>query len=221
VARPPVATERLSRLEGGRLLYRLKHRWRDGTTHVVFEPGELVERLVALVPPPRFHLVRYHGVLGPAAGERGRVVPGVAAYAGREDTPAHAAPERTRVARLCPHPCGSRSRDAASDVESVPATPAQAAAARIEAASPPAAGATGSRARRLAWAELLRRVFAVDVLECPRCGGRMRLLAAIHPPDATEAILECLQLPSRAPPTAAARPDAFEAGSGPDHEAGA
>jgi hypothetical protein len=31
----PVAAERLARLEDGRLLYRLKHRWRDGTTHVV------------------------------------------------------------------------------------------------------------------------------------------------------------------------------------------
>lgn len=50
VARPPVATERLSRMEDGRLLYRLKHRWRDGTTHVVFEPQELVEKLAALVP---------------------------------------------------------------------------------------------------------------------------------------------------------------------------
>ena len=223
VARPPVATERLSRLEGGRLLYRLKHRWRDGTTHVVFEPGELVERLVALVPPPRFHLVRYHGVLGPAAGERGRVVPGVAANAGCEDTPTHAGPERARVAGLCTHPCGSRSRDAASDVESVPAAPDPGAAARLEAPSLPASDDAGSRARRLAWAELLQRVFAVDVLECPRCRGRMRLLAAIHPPDATEAILECLQLPSRAPPTAAARAGcpAFGAGSGPDHEAGA
>jgi hypothetical protein len=38
VARPPVATERLARLPDGRLLYRLKHRWRDGTSHVVFEP---------------------------------------------------------------------------------------------------------------------------------------------------------------------------------------
>src|SRR5437773_1929269 len=47
-ARPPVATERLSRLPDGRLLYRLKRRWRDGTTHVVFEPVELVEKLAAL-----------------------------------------------------------------------------------------------------------------------------------------------------------------------------
>jgi hypothetical protein len=66
VARPPVATERLSRLEDGRLFYRLKHRWRDGTTHVVFEPQELVEKLAALVPPPRFHLVRYHGLCAAA-----------------------------------------------------------------------------------------------------------------------------------------------------------
>jgi len=39
-ASPKRATERLSRLEDSRLLYRLKHRWRDGTTHVVFTPRE-------------------------------------------------------------------------------------------------------------------------------------------------------------------------------------
>ncbi|MCX5737640.1 MAG: transposase [Proteobacteria bacterium] len=67
--------ERLSRLAGGRLLYRLKHGWRDGATHVVFTPQELVGKLAALVPTPRFDLVRYHGVLGPCASERDRVVP--------------------------------------------------------------------------------------------------------------------------------------------------
>jgi hypothetical protein len=50
----------------------------------------------------------------------------------------------------------------------------------------------------------MRRVFAIDVLECPRCGARMRILAAIHSPKATRAILECLELPSRAPPVAPA-----------------
>ena len=30
-----------------RLLYRLKRRWRDGTTHVIFEPLELIEKLAA------------------------------------------------------------------------------------------------------------------------------------------------------------------------------
>lgn len=52
----------------------------------------------------------------------------------------------------------------------------------------------------------MRRVFAADVLECPRCGATpMRILAAIHPPEATRAILECLGLPTRAPPLAPAR----------------
>jgi len=54
--------------------------------------------------------------------------------------------------------------------------------------------------RRLAWSELLRRAFAADVLDSPRCAGRIRLVAAIHPPDATHSILECLNLPSRASP---------------------
>jgi hypothetical protein len=57
---PPLATERLSLLPAGRLLYRLKRRWRDGTTHMIFEPLEPVEKLAALVPPPRFNLVRYY-----------------------------------------------------------------------------------------------------------------------------------------------------------------
>jgi len=63
-ARPPLATERLERMPDGRLLYRLRHRFRDGTTHVVFEPIDFVAKLAALVPPPRFHMVRYHGLCG-------------------------------------------------------------------------------------------------------------------------------------------------------------
>ena len=61
--RPSVATERLSLLLDGGLLYRLKRRWRDCTSHVIFEPLELVEKLAALVLPPQFNLVRYHCVL--------------------------------------------------------------------------------------------------------------------------------------------------------------
>jgi len=74
-ARPPVATHRLSLLPDGRLLYRLRHRWRDGTTHVIFEPLDLLSMLAALVPPPRFNVVRYHGILVPAAALRPLVVP--------------------------------------------------------------------------------------------------------------------------------------------------
>ena len=73
--RPPVATERLSLLPDSRLLYRLKRRWRDGTSHVIFEPLELVEQLAALVPPPQFNLVRYHGVLAAGSAWRPLIVP--------------------------------------------------------------------------------------------------------------------------------------------------
>jgi hypothetical protein len=57
---------------------------------------------------------------------------------------------------------------------------------------------------------MLRRVFAIDVLSSPGCGGRRRILAAIHPPEATEALLACLGLPVRAPPIAAARREETE-----------
>jgi hypothetical protein len=53
---------------------------------------------------------------------------------------------------------------------------------------------------RTAWADLLQRVFEVDALRCPACGGRMRILSAIMEPDVARRILECLHMPSRAPP---------------------
>ena len=58
------------------------------------------------------------------------------------------------------------------------------------------------------WAELLRRVFDTDPLDCPNCSGRMRVVAAIMKADVVAAILESLGLetepptirPARAPP---------------------
>ena len=51
------------------------------------------------------------------------------------------------------------------------------------------------------------RSFSLDVLQCERCGGQLKILAAIHSPDLTGKILECLSLPSRAPPLAPAVSD--------------
>ena len=48
----------------------------------------------------------------------------------------------------------------------------------------------------------MKRVFAVDALECDRCGGRMRILCAVNPPEAIRKILACLGMPIRAPPIA-------------------
>ena len=54
---------------------RSKRRGRMGPRHLLLSPMELLEKLAALVPPPRFHLLRYHGVLAPRARDRGRIVP--------------------------------------------------------------------------------------------------------------------------------------------------
>ena len=54
--RPPVAIERLSLLPDGRLLYRLKRRWRNGTTHVIFEPLELIRKARCACAGPEIQL---------------------------------------------------------------------------------------------------------------------------------------------------------------------
>jgi putative transposase/transposase-like zinc-binding protein len=74
ISRPPIAADRLSELSDGRLSYELKKRWSDGTTHVLFRPTELIEKLVALVPAPQKNLLRYHGVLAARARLRPQVV---------------------------------------------------------------------------------------------------------------------------------------------------
>ena len=74
VARPALATERLSLDDHGRILYALRHPF-GGKTHVVFTPRTLLERLCALIPFPRTHLLTYHGVLAPASSWRDEVVP--------------------------------------------------------------------------------------------------------------------------------------------------
>ncbi len=59
----------------GQVRYTLKTPYRDGTTHIVLEPLDLMARLAALVPPPRMHLTRYHGVFAPHSKLRVAVTP--------------------------------------------------------------------------------------------------------------------------------------------------
>ncbi len=75
VARPPLAAGRLTAISEDELLFKLKTRWSDGTTSLIFSPMELIEKISALVPPPRINLVRYHGVLAAAAKNREKIVP--------------------------------------------------------------------------------------------------------------------------------------------------
>ena len=67
--------ERLTESSHGQLLFELAHSRADGTTHLLLAPLELIEKIALLIPPPRFHTLRVHGVLGPAAGWRSAVIP--------------------------------------------------------------------------------------------------------------------------------------------------
>jgi putative transposase len=75
VSRPPVSSESLALTASGQVRYTLKTPYRDGTTHIVLEPLDLMARLAALVPRPRMHLTRYHGVLAPHSQYRAAVMP--------------------------------------------------------------------------------------------------------------------------------------------------
>ena len=104
VLRPPLALHRLSRGEEGALLYRMK-RPRGGSRLLLLTPCQLVGKLATLVPPPRVHGVRYHGVFAPHSKVRSRVVPADAMPAARtpESTPGQAqASLEGRLARRRP-----------------------------------------------------------------------------------------------------------------------
>ena len=92
-------------------MLQLKSAYKDGTTHIVMAPLEFMQRLAALVPRPRLHLIpfdglragRFHGVLAPNAKLRGKIIPSPAeraTEASTDDAHAQGAPARKSWARL-------------------------------------------------------------------------------------------------------------------------
>jgi hypothetical protein len=92
IARPAVSEKRLSLTATGKVRYELKSPYRNGTTHVIFEPvdfmyrrygmpraqgcaGAAIARLAALVPKPRVNLTRFHGVFAPNSKHRIHITP--------------------------------------------------------------------------------------------------------------------------------------------------
>ena len=71
--------------------------------------------------------------------------------------------------------------------------------AASNAPSDSAAPPSEASAQRATWADLLKRVFAIDVLECPHCGGRRRLIALISDGVVVRKILDHLGLPTEPP----------------------
>ena len=139
-ARAPIALERMSETPEGKILYALKTPYSDGTTHILFDRMELVEKVIALIPPPRANLLRYHGVLAANSKIRRQIIPEI-----QEKKEGETSPNKKK------------------------------------------------------WAELLKRSFAIDILKCSACGGKMRVIATIKDPAVIRKILGHLDLPFGAP----------------------
>jgi hypothetical protein len=148
VSRPPVAEPRLSLTSNGDIRYRLKTPYRDGTTHVIFQPLDFIARLAALVLRPRVNLIRYYGVFAPNSRFRARVTP-----AGRGKGSAAA---------------GGAPTVAANDNEDG-ATPAQRMtwAQRLRRVFRMPQGT-------FSWC--CAPIHLVDVETCPKCGGAMKIM---------------------------------------------
>jgi hypothetical protein len=134
-----------------------------------------------------------HGALGRGESEDGPA--GIERAADTGDTPATAKASSVSI------PAGGRGDDA--DVADLP--------------PPELAGAHQPRRRPLPRAQLLRRVFFVDALSCPRCLTPMVVLALLSGPPVVKTILRHLALPAEAPALA---PAMLAASDGPLFEDG-
>ena len=170
MARPAVATGRVSVLPDGNVAYRVKSPRSAGATHRVMAPMEFMARLAALIPPPRTPLVRYQGVLAPNSPWRAAVVP------------------------LPPveewSPCVAAS--------ATPSDGVNARRPQVEARSD-SGGRASTASSRIEWARLLWRVWGVDALKCPACDGRMKMIAAITERASIVRVLEHLGVSTEVP----------------------
>jgi hypothetical protein len=173
MGRPSIAEDRVERREDGRYCLWFKRPWSNGTAAVVLSGAELVARLAALVPPPGMHLVRYFGVFAPRARLRDDVVPAKTVT-----------PQGDGCTLGCPD-CQHAAERSAGSSSSHPWL---------------SQDDTKSRRRRMTWAQLLKRVFEIDVSVCPRCGQKgMQQVAVITEPRVIHAMLTAMEHNAKPP----------------------
>jgi hypothetical protein len=154
MARPALSDDRIEIVAKDRVRIKLKTPWRDGCTHIEMSGLEFMEKLVALIPLSRFHLVRYFGILASAAKNRSKVIPST------ENT------------------------------------------------TPPKTGKGLARGRKryIPWAELLKKIFAIDVMKCSKCGAKLAIDGVVEDYKSIRLILECMGKSADPPTIAPARP---------------
>ncbi len=188
VLRPPVAQDALQLTTDGKVLLRLRRPWRDGTRAIRFEPTELLEKLAVLIPRPRTNMLIYHGAFAPRGYYHESA--GIETHCAVEtehpvsSTPAESAPAAAGTTVSSATEARSKCPSLGSADDAWPA---------VSRVPPPTAAYT--RPCHFAWADLLRRIFLFDILACPDCGGRLRLVATIADAPVIAKILQHLGLP--------------------------
>ena len=220
-------------MPGGRVAYRLKYVSRGRGKHRVMSAMDFMARLSAIIAPPRYPLIRYAGVLGPRSAWRKHIVPqprerrpecdGAAGDPGHDAIAPPAGPKKGDARSRQPE----RPREAAGLARSdnggaatvtlapggiahgialpddvIALTPNVIAVRHWERLL---GGVLYAVSPRVDWATLLRRSLGVDVLQCPKCNGRLRVLAVITEREPVRRILAHLGLPTDAPAVARAR----------------
>ena len=169
-ARPPFAMERL-RKAGSELVYRCGKQHSEPRSDSIrgskadelhLTPLELIDRIAALIPPPRTHRHRYFGVLAPNSPLRSAVTAMAAAPAQVAAVPAE--PASAGECSQSPAQSGHAGASAAGPAN----TP-----------EPKQASAPPKRAAHYLWAVLIARIYEVFPLVCPNCGGLMHIIAFI------------------------------------------
>jgi len=160
LARPPIAQDRLALRDDGAVQYTMKKAWKDGTRAIVLQPLDLIARVCAMIPSPRFNMIRFHGVFSPNAKLRSEVVPSRESRCLADESPAELTDaEQTNLF-----------------------------------------GEEKTKPKRNPWAWLIKKVFLVDVMDCPECGGRMKWLDACTEERDINRVLAAHGLAPRAPP---------------------
>ena len=168
--RPINAGERLSWLEKDeRLIYRLSKPQHDGQTVLRLTPMEFLHRMAVLIPPPRCHRHRYHGVLAPNA------------------------PLRQAISERSGLPVESEKAVVADEKIHSVATEEQA----------------SGRFYSSFWAMLLVKIFEVNPLVCPGCGGEMKSIAFVTERQPIGRILQPIGEPDHTPAISPARGSAI------------
>jgi hypothetical protein len=204
-ARHPFAKGRLQRAGPARVVYLLPKPAIDGTTQLVLDPLELLDRLADLVIPPRHHRHTYWGALAPHSTLR----PFVVLEAAHDDGP-------RAIGELDPEQQPHNGSEVASQVRLPPGngadsphrslcTPSTTDAAAAAAAAQLTGDTPGGGLFASLWALMLAKVYEVAPIRCPRCAAEMKPVAVIVDPESLDRICRNQGQPSAIPKLAPAR----------------